>query len=296
MRKILIIILCYLMCAVNVNATSIEEIYIDSEIEIAGGLYIKQIISVKDQNEDLKIKLYQKDNSLKKFNNDEESLYSSDIYNPSGAKLFKVGIVKEDVNINEYNNDDFYDNNVSEIEYEVEEDNNSYIIVFPKTNEDVIYYLEYTVLNILVEHNDSAEFYYRYIDNFGYDVKSIDIITTLPYSSELFKVWAHGSKNMKVSLDSKRSIVHSEIINYKKDEYLDNRILFDKGLFAININEHKKSNMDAIELIEKIENERLNNTKNNNILKIALVISLSLLILSIVVYFIYTKFKKTKNC
>jgi len=284
------------MCAVNVNATSIEEIYIDSEIEIAGGLYIKQIISVKDQNEDLKIKLYQKDNSLKKFNNDEESLYSSDIYNPSGAKLFKVGIVKEDANINEYNNDDFYDNNVSEIEYEIKEDNNSYIIVFPKTKEDVIYYLEYTVLNILVEHNDSAEFYYRYIDNFGYDVKSIDIITTLPYSSELFKVWAHGSKNMKVSLDSKRSIVHSEIINYKKDEYLDNRILFDKGLFAININEHKKSNMDAIELIEKIENERLNNTKNNNILKIALVISLSLLILSIVVYFIYTKFKKRRNC
>lgn len=295
MKKLLLTVVCLILSTTFINATEVKKIYMDTEVEIAGGLHVKEIVYVDSQTEDFNLKIYYKDKSLKEFKENKASLYSSYIYNAHGIKLFKVGIVDDEKNVKEYNTKDFFEKHVKEVEYEVEDTKEYYILKFPKNNEDNIYYLEYTVLNILVEHNDSAELYFKFINNFDYDVDSISVITTLPAPSKLFKVWAHGSKNMKVSLDKENSIVYSEITNYKKGEYLDNRILFDKEIFSLNINSDKKSNMDAIKIIEDIEKERISNTKKNNILELSLIICTVILIILIFMYALYIKTKKRKK-
>ncbi len=292
MKKILFTLLLIVSFTINVKATTIDKIYIDAETEIAGGLRVNEIIKVSDQDGPVKIKIYYKDKSLKEFKGDTESFKSSSIYDGEGVQLFNIGKVKDGVDIEKYTEDNFYSDNVEDVEFDYKDDGEYYIITLPENKGDYVYYLCYTVLNVLVENKDSAELYFRFLDDFDYDVKSITIMTKLPYHSNLFKVWAHGTKNTKVSIDGESSIVHNEITNYKKGEYLDNRILFDLDLFMLNINEGKKTNMDAINIVEKIENERLNNVNKTNILGIVFAGSLLLLIILIIVYIIYSKRKK----
>ena len=293
MKKLMFTVLLFILSAVYVKATVINKIYIDAETEIAGGLRVKELIKVSDQDGPLKINIFYKDKSLSEFKSDEESLYGSSIYNGSGVQINNIGRIKDKADIEKYTEDSFYKDNAIPIEKVYEDDGEYYIITLPDNKGDNIYYLDYTVLNILVEHKDSAELYYRYIDKFNYDVESITVITKLPYHSNLFKVWAHGSKNTKVSIDGKSSIVHNEIADYKKGEYLDNRVLFDLDLFVLNINENKKSNMEAVDLIESIENERLNNIRTSSILKVSFIVSIIVLMLFIAAFIIYKFIKKT---
>ena len=294
MKKIVLIIMMFVLFTINVKATSIEKIYIDSETEIAGGLKIKELVKVTNQDGPININIFYKDKSLSTKSLDGSSLKENAIYNGSGVLMGKIGIINDPLFADEYSEASFYDSYVTPIEMKYNDTGENYIVTLNSSNKENIYYIEYTVLNVLVEHKDCAELYYRFIDTFNYDVKSITVITKLPYHSDLFKVWAHGSKNTVVSIDGKSSMVHNEITNYKKGEYLDNRILFDLKLFVLNLNKDKKSNIEAVNLIEAVEKERLSNTKINDILKTGLIVSVLVLVILIISFAIYKTVKKNK--
>ena len=294
MKKMFLIIMMFVLFTINVKATTIEKIYIDAETEIAGGLKIKELVKVTNQDEPININIFYKDKSLSTKSLDGSSLKENAIYNGSGVLLSKIGVIKDPLFADEYSDASFYDSYVTPIEMKYNDTGENYIVTLNSSKKENIYYIEYTVLNVLVEHKDCAELYYRFIDNFNYNVKSITVITKLPYHSDLFKVWAHGSKNTVVSIDGKSSMVHNEITNYKKGEYLDNRILFDLKLFALNVNENKKSNIEAINLIKAVEKERISNTKINNMLETGLLLSVLILVTLIISFGIYKTVKKNK--
>ena len=280
----------------SLNALEIEKVYSDIEIEIGGAIKVRSLINVSGSNEKLDYKVFIKDQSLKEFNGKKEDFESSAIYNGTNLEIKKIGELKNKDDINDFYNDTFTENNIEFIEkFDSKEDANYHIITLQSTKEETTYYLEYVITNILVEHNDSAEFYYKYFKDFGYDIKEIKILTRLPSTSKLFKVWAHGNKEWKVSKDITSGFVLLERQNYKKDEYLDLRILFDKELFVVNINESKKTNMDAIKIIEDIENKKQNSEKISNILKISFVTLTSLLLIAITSYIIFKRKKKHRK-
>ena len=296
MKKVLFIIITFILCITNINAANIEKIYMDAELEIAGSVTVKELVIVNSPNKDLTLNLFYKDPTAIKFEGTKKSLYGSDIYNSDKIELYKYGIVNEEADITKYSESDFYDNYVTALDSSTNEKNGFFNIKLNKSDKDkVTYYLEYTIINVLVEHNDVAEFYYKYLYKFNYDVKSISIITKLPYQSDIFEVWAHGNKNAKVSNDSTNALVDAEITDYKKGSYLDIRIIYDLELFTININENKKSKMDAKELIENIENERLNNKSTSNVLEYILYGGICLILFLLLSFIIYKKVYKKKK-
>ena len=293
MKKKLLLLL--LIIPFKVDALSVESIYIDAEADISGTLQIKELIKVKDQNSDFILNVFYKDKSLMKFNSKKESLYGSDIYNGSSVEVLKAGIVDSKYNLKDIYADDFLDNVNFFKEVKSEDKKEYYEITLDKKDKENIYYIEYNVYNVAVEHNDCAEIYYKFMKHFKYDASEVKIVTHLAHTSELFEVWAHGNKNTVVTKDTTSSVMMSEITNYKKDTYVDNRIIYDKDIFSINVNKSKKSDMKVISTIKEIENERNENTSARNTLGIIFGLCVIILILLVVIYIFYKKIKLNRK-
>lgn len=283
MKKIIkILLLSFLFVPfINLKAISSNEVsykinknYINSEIEIAGGLKVIQIIEVEGTFNGYQYNLATKNTNNVEFTGLDSDLEGSSIYNPSSIEKIRIGRIKdaEDISFDMLSEEGLKDkieyfeqtdtpkNGDSQV-YSLEktEDGEYRIKMFNETkNSKTVFYLEYTVMNILVEHNDSAEFYYSFLSkDFKDTIKDTKIMVYLPYASEeLFKVWAHGQRDATVQKDEGKKGVVAYINNYQVGSGIDIRILFDKELFMININENKKSKMDAIPIVEKIEEGR----------------------------------------
>ena len=271
MKKIIISLL--LLIPIMVKA-DIDKIYIDSEVDIAGNLIIKEIIEVDSTNEFTLSLPYKSKNSKEYIEN--EIIKDNSIIN-------KIGILEKEYDINDLYKEDFNKNITEYKKYKINDTKTNIEITFEKTKEKKIYYLEYLVLCISVKHNDSAELYYSYIKNSNQNIKEAFIITRLPENSKLFEVYAHGNNKIKVSKDEKDSIILTKINNLKKGNSYNIRVLYDKDIFKIAINDSKKSNINAVNLIKNIEINKLN---KSNFLSIYKYIYIPLIIVLIILFIV----------
>lgn len=291
MKKISFLFLLFF--PIFISATEINKIYINSEMDIAGNIIVKEIVEVDNYDKDLSFNIYYKDSEAMKFDGSKDSLVNSDIYNAYRIQINNIGIVKDNTDIEEMYKDNFVNKYVTLISDYQEKDEDGYLTInLNSKNKKTIYYLEYLVLGVSVKHNDCSELYYKYFDNFNYDVKNITIVSSLPTNSKLFEVWAHGNKNIKVTKDKNNSVVVSEIENYKKNTSFDLRLVFDRNIFSVQINTLKNSNINALDLIREVETERIKNTSNHLVLFYFLLIVSIILLLSLVSYLYFIKSKK----
>lgn len=264
----------------------INKIFIDSEVDISGNLIVKEIIET-DSNESITLDIPYKNIDAKEYKENDIVKDDSIIYNGHNIQINKVGTLDKEYDINSLYKEEL---DVKEYKDYTEEDDAGYKkITFNKNSDKNIYYLEYLVLCVSVKHNDSAELYYPYFRVSNQNIKEIVIMTRLPYTSKLFEVYAHGKRNIEVSKDTKDPIVLTKINNLKNKESFSLRILYDKDIFKIAINDSKKSNIDAIDLIKNIEKEKQTTTNFLNIYKY---LSIPIIIVLIVVFFLLKRKKK----
>lgn len=285
MKKTIISLLLLIPFMVKAD---INKMYIDSEVDIAGNLIVKEIIEVDSTDEFTLSIPYKSENSIEYKGNDvvkDDSI----IYDAKNIQINKVGTLDTEYDINDLYKDDFSKNVTEYKNYKTNDTKTNIEITFESTKEKKIYYLEYLVLCTSVKHNDSAELYYSYIRNSNQNIKEAVIITRLPENSSLFEVYAHGNNKINVSKDDKDSIVLTKINNLKKGSSYNIRILYDKDIFKIAINDSKKSNINAVNLIKDIENSKLN---KSNFLNIYKYISIPLIIVLIISFIIIKR--KTK--
>lgn len=285
MKKIIISLLLLIPFMVKAD---INKMYIDSEVDIAGNLIVKEIIEVDSINEFTLSIPYKSEGSTEYKGNDiikDDSI----IYDAENIQINKIGTLDKEYDINDLYKDEFNENVIKYKNYKTNDTKTNIEITFEETKEKKIYYLEYLVLCSSVKHNDSAELYYSYIRNSNQNIKEAVIITRLPENSKLFEVYAHGNNKINVSKDDKDSIVLTKINNLKKGSNYNIRILYDKDIFKIAINDSKKSNINAVTLIKDIENSKLN---KSNFLNVYKYISIPLIIV-LIVSFIVIK-RKTK--
>lgn len=254
----------------------VNKYYINSEVEIAGGLFVRELIEVEGTFNGYYQNFSTKNTNVVAFTGLESDLKGSSIYNPTSIEKIKIGKLKNIDNLNLVSlTEEKLDGNVEffeEVEAPKNGDKNVYSLVtdsdgnynikmYDETiNGKTVFYLEYVITNVLVEHNDSAEFYYNFLSKeYSDPIKDVKIFVALPYPSEkVFKVWAHGQRDASIIMDEGKRAVVAELTNYQVGAGIDIRILFDRELFQININQSKKSGLDAIPIIEKIETERAN--------------------------------------
>lgn len=288
MKKIIISLLLLIPFMVKAD---INKMYIDSEVDIAGNLIVKEIIEVDSINEFTLSIPYKSEGSTEYKGNDiikDDSI----IYDAENIQINKVGTLDKEYDINDLYKDEFNENVIEYKNYKTNDTKTNIEITFEETKEKKIYYLEYLVLCSSVKHNDSAELYYSYIRNSNQNIKEAVIITRLPENSKLFEVYAHGNNKINVSKDDKDSIVLTKINNLKKGSNYNIRILYDKDIFKIAINDSKKSNINAVTLIKDIENSKLNKSNFLNVYKYISIPLIIVLIISFIVIKRKTKWKK----
>lgn len=284
MKKILLILLVFISF-IKVNALSIDKMYIDSEIDISGNLLVKEVIEINNLNEDFDYKLYFKDMNL--------TLNDKNYYDGINISIENIGLLNEDYDLNLLNKDDFKKYIKESNDIETIKNDNNYSVKIKKNNKKTYIYIDYMVLSLSVIHNDIAEFYYKYLNNLEYDIKELKIIFKLPYSSNTFDVYAHSNMKANITKDDKNYLVIIQKKDYKKDNDLDLRVLYDKDLYQVIYNKNKKSNIDALDLIKNIENDRISSTKRNNILPYVFTSIIVILIVFITIFII--KYKHIKK-
>lgn len=284
MKKILLMIITFILF-IRVDALNINKMYVDSEIDISGNLLVKEIIEINNLDEDFDYKLYFKDMNL--------TLNDKNYYDGVNISIENIGLLNEDYDLNLINKDDFkkYIKESSDIET-IRNDNN-YSIKIKKNDKKTYIYIDYIVLSLSVIHNDVAEFYYKYLNNLEYDIDELKIIFKLPFSSSEFDVYAHSKMKANITMDNDNYLVIIQKEDYKKGNDLDLRVLYDKDLYQVVYNKNKKTDIDALDMIKNIENDRLNNTRVNNILPYVFIVVIVILIVVIVIFVI--KFKKGKK-
>ena len=284
MKKILLILLVFISF-IKVNALSIDKMYIDSEIDISGNLLVKEVIEINNLNEDFDYKLYFKDMNL--------ILNDKNYYDGINISIENIGLLNEDYDLNLLNKDDFKKYIKESNDIETIKNDNNYSVKIKKNNKKTYIYIDYMVLSLSVIHNDIAEFYYKYLNNLEYNIKELKIIFKLPYSSSTFDVYAHSNMKANITKDDKNYLVIIQKKDYKKDNDLDLRVLYDKDLYQVVYNKNKKSNIDALDLIKNIENDRISSTKRNNILPYVFTSIIVILIVFITIFII--KYKHIKK-
>jgi len=284
MKKILLILLVFISF-IKVNALSIDKMYIDSEIDISGNLLVKEVIEINNLNEDFDYKLYFKDMNL--------TLNDKNYYDGINISIENIGLLNEDYDLNLLNKDDFKKYIKESNDIETIKNDNNYSVKIKKNNKKTYIYIDYMVLSLSVIHNDIAEFYYKYLNNLEYDIKELKIIFKLPYSSNTFDVYAHSNMKANITKDDKNYLVIIQKKDYKKDNDLDLRVLYDKDLYQVVYNKNKKSNIDALDMIKNIENDRISSTKRNNILPYVFTSIIVILIVFITIFII--KYKHIKK-
>lgn len=284
MKKILLILLVFISF-IKVNALSIDKMYIDSEIDISGNLLVKEVIEINNLNEDFDYKLYFKDMNL--------TLNDKNYYDGINISIENIGLLNEAYDLNLLNKDDFKKYIKESNDIETIKNDNNYSVKIKKNNKKTYIYIDYMVLSLSVIHNDIAEFYYKYLNNLEYDIKELKIIFKLPYSSNTFDVYAHSNMKANITKDDKNYLVIIQKKDYKKDNDLDLRVLYDKDLYQVVYNKNKKSNIDALDMIKNIENDRISSTKRNNILPYVFTSIIVILIVFITIFII--KYKHIKK-
>lgn len=132
-----------------------------------------------------------------------------------------------------------------------------YRMYYKSDDKKVAFYISYTLKNVVVMHNDVAEFYWPFIgEGFEDDFENVDIKVNLPQSdsSDYFRVWAHGVLYGNVEKIGDKGL-HSSVNNLDAGEVVDVRLTFDKSLIT-NMTNVKKSNTDFFNNILEIEGKR----------------------------------------
>ncbi|MEG1558606.1 MAG: DUF2207 domain-containing protein [Bacilli bacterium] len=262
---------------VNAEVTpdyKVNKLYINSEIEIAGALHVKELIEVEGSLNGYIRDIYFKDNSVMKFDKTKNSLYSSDIYNGTSIDKISVGIGHTKINGVKDFTDEFIKKNITMFEgpgnqtYNVQQNNDSVNIkMYNETsNGYALFYIDYVITNLVVEHDDVAEFYYPFIGkNYKDEIEEVAIYVFLPSADKNLKVWAHGPLNGESFIieGGKGAVLK---VNNLRSTTTDLRLAYDKTLFPININESKKSHMEALPLILEIENEKADSANKERML------------------------------
>ena len=321
MKKILVLIIS-LFSFISVNYAvsnvnyKIDDYIVDASIDISGNLKVREIIKSTGSYNGYIRDLVYKNDRLGDFTGDTSSFEGSSIYNPTGIDNIKVG----SINYNGELSFDAFNSEVTEFSectnsrgcYTISDiTNGKSIKMYNETiNSSTYFYIEYTLGNTVVLHNDVAELYLSFIGNgFDDDIGRYQLRVTLPQATtDETRVWAHGPLSGEVSritdeVDGATKYYggYLKIEDLKRNTPVDMRMVFDKSLIMVDHPFLKKSKVDALDKILEVEQVRADDAnKQRKTAKILVygTYALSgtyLLILLLIIVYLYIKYDKERK-
>lgn len=268
MKKIYFIIMCLLVLLVpfkiNAYEEGISKYYIDMTVEDSGDLHVKELIILNGDFNGFERIINYKNNDLITFDGSLNSFRGSNIYNGAGINL--INIKNIDVNSNSsfeilYEDGDIFE----EVTYASKGDYGKYIRSITSIGEEYLiynpdrgsekgFYIEYTLENVGVVHNDIGEVAINLFDELTEYIDILEMKIHIPNNKNLLRGWAHGPLTGEITLVNKNLI---EVRATKIDPYnpIDVRFAFDKEVIKDSI---KVSNVEALDKIVEVETQWAN--------------------------------------
>lgn len=269
MKKYKFILLTFLMLFILIlgnkvyasNETDSQKLlYQDVTVNTDGSIKVKEAIWLNGDYNGAKREIKFKENYAYPFT----GIYSnfsgdSDIYNATEVSDIKVF----DISQSRFNSIEDINNTEKEFK-KVEKaskgkygiytatEKSSYwdVAIYCPAKKEKVFYLEYTIKDAVVVHNDIAELYWCFVENESYDtILDYKLIVHLPQEDSNVMVWSHGPETGNCSIiDYKTlSLQDTNVAPYK---YETLRIMFDKSLVP---QATKNSNANGKEFILKYE-------------------------------------------
>lgn len=304
MKKILLFIVMLFPLMVNADIKVVSHL-IDAEIEIAGGLNVKELIVVEGDGD-----VFQRTLNYYSFgdkhwtSNDEVNLDNGIIYNGQSISMTTVSAFEFDGKIEFGSYDKYIKEKFKEFDIKNPSDNTySYTdkkdgtgtlkINYPVKNKKIAFYINYVVTNVVVKHEDVKEINYTF-NNLNYDAKETFLRVIIPYQTtdNLYHVWVHGNQSGEVQELVSKSGDRAGIYAYfpKVNESINFRMTLPQNQVGIDIYLNK-SQIEALDEIIKLEDNKLKDTnKTNTIVSIMKYVLLSLGILYVIGSFIFWKY------
>jgi len=153
-------------------------------------------------------------------------------------------------------------------------------IFTPSSNEYKTTTITYTLYDVAVKYNDTAEVYWNFIGS-GWDhgIDNLHINITLPGTSSTLKVFAHGPLHGYSAIPSTDSVV-LEVQKLRRGEMVDARVLFDASL----VDTSKLVDSNALEdILAKEEKLAVQANKKREYAKKALCISIGVVVIALII-------------
>ncbi len=263
---LLLLIVPFSVKAVSRVDYSVENLYVDAQIESDGDLHVRELIVLYGSFNGYVRDITYRNSMLRK---NEPIDFSSDaIYNGTGIEnvSLKAKKITEQATFEMMDDTDFiplrktsYLEDAQNKEY-VEsslQDGKSYKMYFETIEGTSAFLLDYTIKNVVVKHEDVGELYWNFVgDGFDDNINYVEIRVHLPKKDggNLFRVWAHGDLTGNIDpVDSEYAL--ATIKSLKSNHAVDIRMTFDKTLVPYVI-ESKTTMEEALPQIIEVESER----------------------------------------
>lgn len=254
-----IIMLFLLLIPINVYASGTSKFYVDVTVNKDGSATFKEMVVFDGEYNYLQRNLYLKGNTIPFIGNDINDFYNTDIYNASS--LSNVCASYTNLNISDFsyvNNHgecfELVNNGYKGLKNKYEIDNNEKyeydIKIYNPSSENKAFYLEYTINDAVVLHNDVAELIFNF--EWSEVIDDYQVMLHLPNDSSLLRIFSHGPIQGENKIIDKKTA-------YAYWKYLDDatntdvRILFDTSLVPLAT---KKTNVDAFDKIITFETKQ----------------------------------------
>ena len=310
MKKILLgILFVLLLLPFSVKAVeTTEQFYIDIKLEQDGSLKVRELARLEGTYNGRFRTLEWANKNAKQFSGDVDSFRTSNIYNGSEITDIKVGAIKTNsvtwdtfnqpfITFEESTNGVATAGTYGMYELTKSEDQIKVKTYMPSSYASV-FYLEYTVKNVAVIHNDVAEINWNLLGN-SYEENINDFKTriTLPKDDSDLRVWLKGSEKtlngvIKKTNDHQADVSFDFLGAYNP---VTVRLMFNKDQIPYS---YKRTGTDAKEKILEVEKEYADQAnawreklqQQNKIIKCVNVLWFILFMIAIIVfYFKYDK-------
>ena len=268
LKKWRLFLLLFLLMPFKVLADGTDKFYIDATINTDGSMKVKEYILLSGNYNGLERYLYYKGTG----NTDSSSYYNNSIYNGSSIEIDEIGEVTNDL-------PDSWDyslispsNSFSLVNYASKgdhgvytkdvKDRGYYLKIFNPSYRNTAFYIEYTVKDVVVIHDDCAEILWNFLTDWSEFISDYRIIIHLPQESEDVRVFSHGPVNGANEITDKSTIkVWWDFLDEGADT--DVRIVFDKALITDGTKKTNTNAFDNILSFEKEQAEKQNAIREN---------------------------------
>ena len=282
-----------------------------SEIEILddGSIKVRELIKMNGEYNGMERDVSYANSSSEPYNGDISAIKgNSTLYDGSGITDIKVGSISDDgdLTFDDFNRDINY---FDEVSYASNGTSSKYTFktfmdevnlkLFNPSDLDEIFYIEYTVTDVVVVHEDIAELAWNTLgDGYRENIGDYEVKVVLPNSDSDYRVWLHGPLNGNIErTNNKQALGTFNFLGAYNPVSV--RLIFDKSLVP---NATKVSGLTAksaiidyqTELSDEANRERERIQRQNMILIIASSVwALIAISLAVGVYLREKKMKKT---